>query len=45
VLNVSPEFDDCVRLASAGQLPLKDVQGLVMHAYVEGRIQSSESKD
>jgi uncharacterized protein (TIGR00299 family) protein len=33
VLNATPEFDDCVKLAEACNLPLKEVQGIVMKAY------------
>jgi uncharacterized protein (TIGR00299 family) protein len=33
VLNVTPEFEDCVKLAAAHNLPVKDVQALAMKAY------------
>jgi uncharacterized protein (TIGR00299 family) protein len=33
VLNATPEFEDCVRLAEASKLPLKEVQAIVMKAY------------
>ncbi len=33
VLNATPEFEDCVKLAEASNLPLKDVQAIVMKAY------------
>jgi uncharacterized protein (TIGR00299 family) protein len=35
VVNASPEFDDCVRLATERQLPLKEVQALAMKAWLE----------
>ncbi|MCU1382659.1 MAG: putative nickel insertion protein [Acidobacteria bacterium] len=33
VMNATPEFEDCVRLAAAARLPVKDVQALAMKAY------------
>jgi uncharacterized protein (TIGR00299 family) protein len=33
VLNATPEFEDCVKLAAAHGLPVKDVQALAMKAY------------
>jgi uncharacterized protein (TIGR00299 family) protein len=33
VVNVAPEFDDCVRLADAHHLPVKDVQAAAIKAY------------
>jgi len=33
VLNVSPEFDDCVRAARAAGRPVKDVQALAVRAF------------
>jgi uncharacterized protein (TIGR00299 family) protein len=33
ILNATPEFDDCVALAAAGNLPVKEVQALAMKAY------------
>jgi uncharacterized protein (DUF111 family) len=33
VLNATPEFEDCARLATAHNLPVKDVQALAMKAY------------
>jgi len=33
VLNVSPEFDDCVRAAKAAGRPVKDVQALAVRAF------------
>jgi uncharacterized protein (DUF111 family) len=33
VLNVSPEFDDCLRLASEHGRPLKEIQALASLAY------------
>jgi hypothetical protein len=37
VLNASPEFEDCVRLAAARSLPVKHVQGLAVQAYWQSR--------
>ena len=33
VLNATPEFEDCAKLAAASNLPVKDVQALAMKAY------------
>jgi uncharacterized protein (TIGR00299 family) protein len=33
VLNATPEFDDCAKLAAASNLPVKDVQAIAMKAY------------
>ncbi len=35
VLNASPEFDDCARIATATGTPLKDVQASAMKSYLE----------
>jgi len=35
VLNASPEFDDCARLASEHDVPVKQVQALAMKAYLD----------
>ena len=35
VLNASPEFDDCVRLAREHGLPVKDVQAMAMKAFLD----------
>jgi hypothetical protein len=37
VLNASPEFDDCARLASEHDVPVKDVQALAMKAYLDAK--------
>lgn len=37
VLNASPEFDDCVRIAEATGTPLKDVQAAAMKAFLDAR--------
>jgi uncharacterized protein (TIGR00299 family) protein len=37
VLNASPEFDDCARIARALDLPLKDVQAAAMKAFLDSR--------
>jgi uncharacterized protein (TIGR00299 family) protein len=33
IINAVPEFDDCVKLASERQLPIKVVQAMAVHAY------------
>ncbi|MGH9143141.1 MAG: nickel insertion protein, partial [Vicinamibacterales bacterium] len=33
VVNATPEFEDCARLAAAGNLPVKEVQAIAMKAY------------
>ena len=33
VVNASPEFEDCVRLAAANNLSVKEVQALAIKAY------------
>jgi uncharacterized protein (DUF111 family) len=33
VLNATPEFEDCAKLAAASILPVKAVQALAMKAY------------
>jgi uncharacterized protein (DUF111 family) len=33
IVNVSPEFDDLVRLAERSRRSVKEVQGLAMKAY------------
>jgi hypothetical protein len=33
VLNATPEFEDCAKLAAAHDLPVKDVQALAMKVY------------
>jgi pyridinium-3,5-bisthiocarboxylic acid mononucleotide nickel chelatase len=37
ILNASPEFDDCARIASATGTPLKDVQALANKAFLDQR--------
>jgi pyridinium-3,5-bisthiocarboxylic acid mononucleotide nickel chelatase len=34
LVNATPEFEDCVKLAEASNLPLKEVQAIVMKAYL-----------
>ncbi len=36
VLNASPEFEDCARLAAERGLPVKDVQAMAVKAWVDG---------
>ena len=33
VVNATPEFEDCARLAAANNLSIKDVQALAIRAY------------
>jgi uncharacterized protein (DUF111 family) len=33
VLNATPEFEDCAKLAATHDLPVKDVQALAMKVY------------
>jgi pyridinium-3,5-bisthiocarboxylic acid mononucleotide nickel chelatase len=35
VVNASPEFDDCVRVAAERGLPVKDVQAAALHAWLQ----------
>jgi hypothetical protein len=35
MLNASPEFDDCVRLAREHGVPVKDVQAMAMKAFLD----------
>ena len=35
ILNASPEFDDCTRIAAAAGRPVKDVQAAAMKAYMD----------
>jgi uncharacterized protein (TIGR00299 family) protein len=35
VLNASPEFDDCIRLAAAHDVPAKNVQAMAMKAWLD----------
>jgi uncharacterized protein (TIGR00299 family) protein len=37
VVNASPEFDDCARIASESGLPVKEVQALAHKAWLDGR--------
>ena len=37
VVNVSPEFDECVRIAREQQRSVKEVQAAVMKAWLERR--------
>jgi uncharacterized protein (TIGR00299 family) protein len=37
VVNAQPEFDECVRLAEAHGVPIKDVQAMAMRAYHPSR--------
>jgi pyridinium-3,5-bisthiocarboxylic acid mononucleotide nickel chelatase len=38
VLNASPEFDDCARIARERHVPLKDVQAAAMKAFLDRRL-------
>ena len=37
VLNASPEFEDCARVAADRKLPIKDVQALAVKAWLEAK--------
>ena len=37
VLNASPEFDDCVRLATEHDVPIKHVQAVATQAYLDAK--------
>jgi uncharacterized protein (TIGR00299 family) protein len=37
LVNAVPEFDDCVKLAAAHNIPVKDVQALAVNAWTWGR--------
>jgi uncharacterized protein (TIGR00299 family) protein len=41
IVNAVPEFEDCAKLAAAGNLPLKEVQAIAAQAY--GALQSRQS--
>jgi uncharacterized protein (TIGR00299 family) protein len=40
VVNSTPEFEDCLRLASAEKVPVKDVQAAATKAYLDDRAKS-----
>ena len=35
IMNVSPEFDDCVRLATAHAMPVKEIQAAAIKAFLD----------
>lgn len=37
IMNASPEFEDCLRLASDQKVPVKDVQAAASKAYLDGK--------
>ena len=37
IVNASPEFEDCLRLASEQKLPVKDVQSAASRAYLDSK--------
>ena len=37
IVNASPEFDDCLRIASDRKVPVKDVQAAATKAYLDAR--------
>jgi len=37
IMNASPEFEDCLRLASDQQVPVKDVQAAASKAYLDAK--------
>lgn len=42
VLNASPEFDDCVRVAAQRQLPVKEVQAIATKAWLDSRLKTAD---
>jgi uncharacterized protein (TIGR00299 family) protein len=42
--NASPEFDDCVRIATASGRALKDVQALAMKAFLDQRRETTDER-
>ena len=44
VLNASPEFDDCVRIAAETDRPVKDVQAAAMKAFLDRRLAGSREE-
>ena len=36
IMNASPEFEDCLRIASTRGIPVKDVQAIATKAYLDG---------
>jgi uncharacterized protein (TIGR00299 family) protein len=40
VMNASPEFEDCAKIASEKQLPVKDVQAIVLKAWLNRSVMS-----
>ena len=43
VVNVSPEFDDCARLAGQHGVPVKEVHAVAVKAYQDAGVQGSRS--
>jgi uncharacterized protein (TIGR00299 family) protein len=39
IVNAVPEFEDCVKIAAAKQVPVKEVQAIALGAYRESRAQ------
>jgi len=37
IVNASPEFEDCLRIASERRIPVKDVQAAANKAYLDGK--------
>jgi pyridinium-3,5-bisthiocarboxylic acid mononucleotide nickel chelatase len=35
IVNVAPEFDDCLRIASERNVPVKEVQAMATKAYLD----------
>jgi uncharacterized protein (DUF111 family) len=44
VLNASPEFDDCVRVARERGVPLKDVQAAASKAFLDRQTAAAGAK-
>ncbi len=45
VVNASPEFEDCLRLASERKVPVKDVQAAASKAYLDTRDSGLGTRD
>jgi pyridinium-3,5-bisthiocarboxylic acid mononucleotide nickel chelatase len=43
ILNASPEFDDCVRIATERGVPLKDIQAIAVKAYLDSGARIADS--
>jgi uncharacterized protein (DUF111 family) len=44
VVNAAPEFDDCQRIASERQIPVKEVQAIASKAYLDSGLKAQGSR-